>query len=214
MKMAKASQADLDLAIRITSAIEACERGVMPAGLCEDQFERDEFDIHDPRDCKRVIQHLLDIAEAGSLARVTWGMFVLLDPENKILDPNVDHLALHPDLSDAGKMRKERDQALAKCAEWESKAATWFASTEARQQLDGYRDLAQRLANAEAKLLTERARLDFVLGKAIALYGGQLTWTDEDMRTHFVSAEDLDIRQMIDQLMMKGWSDDSAKAEG
>lgn len=34
-------------------------------------------------------------------------------------------------------------------AEWEQKAATWLASPEAAQRLDGYRDLAQRLNTAE-----------------------------------------------------------------
>jgi len=130
MKMAKASQADLDLAIKITSALEACERGAMPAGLCDDEWERDEFDIDSTRDCRRVIEHLLDVMETGSLARVTWGMFILLDPENKLLDPNVDHLALHPELSNAGQMRKERDAALAKCSEWEAQAASLAAEVE------------------------------------------------------------------------------------
>lgn len=114
MKMAKASQADLELGLAITSAIEACERGMMPNAICEEDDDVEWFDIDDPGDCKRVLQHLLDEADKGSLGRVTWGMFVLLDPENKLLDPSVDHLALHPELSDASQMRKERDEALAK----------------------------------------------------------------------------------------------------
>lgn len=116
MKMAKASQADLELGLAITSVIEACERGMMPADLCEDEDADDYEDFYrcNQRQCYEVLNHILDIAEKGSLARVTWGMFILLDPENKILDPNVDHLALHPELSDAGQMRKERDELLAK----------------------------------------------------------------------------------------------------
>ena len=114
MKMAKASQADLDLAIKITSALEAIERGLMPNAICEDDDDAEWFDIDDHRDCKRVLDHLIDEAEKGSLARVTWGMFIICDEANKILDPNVDHLALHPELSDAGQMRKERDEAIAK----------------------------------------------------------------------------------------------------
>ena len=35
--------------------------------------------------------------------------------------------------------------------EWEEKAATWLASPEAAQRLEGYRDLAQRLERAEAQ---------------------------------------------------------------
>ncbi len=36
------------------------------------------------------------------------------------------------------------------CGEWEKKAATWLASPQAAQRLDGYRELAQRLNAAEA----------------------------------------------------------------
>ena len=35
--------------------------------------------------------------------------------------------------------------------EWEAKAATWLASPEAAQRLEGYRELAQRLEKAEAQ---------------------------------------------------------------
>ena len=35
------------------------------------------------------------------------------------------------------------------CKEWERKAATWMASPEAAQRLDGYRELAQRLDACE-----------------------------------------------------------------
>lgn len=112
MKMAKASQADLDLAMKITSALEAIERGLMPDAISEDDEAAEWFDIDDHKDCKRVLEHLLDESKKGSLARVTWGMFIICDEDNKILDPAVDHLALHPDLSDAGKMRQERDELL------------------------------------------------------------------------------------------------------
>ena len=35
--------------------------------------------------------------------------------------------------------------------EWEAKAATWLASPEAAQRLDGYRELSQRANRAEAQ---------------------------------------------------------------
>lgn len=114
MKMAKASQNDLELGLAITSVIESCDRGVMPADLCDDSDDYEDFDRCDPNQCFEVLNHILDIAGKGSLSRVTLGMFILLDPENKLIDPSVDHLALHPELSDAGQMRKERDEAIAK----------------------------------------------------------------------------------------------------
>lgn len=43
----------------------------------------------------------------------------------------------------------EIDRLTHRCAEWEAKAATWMASPEAAQRLDGYRELGQRAARAE-----------------------------------------------------------------
>jgi hypothetical protein len=37
------------------------------------------------------------------------------------------------------------------CKEWEAKAATWLASPEAAQRLDGYRELAQQVNGLEAE---------------------------------------------------------------
>lgn len=37
----------------------------------------------------------------------------------------------------------------ARIAEWEQKAATWLASPEAAQRLDGYRELAMKVVNAK-----------------------------------------------------------------
>ena len=37
------------------------------------------------------------------------------------------------------------------CAEWETKAATWLASPEAAQRLEGYRELAQQVNRLEAE---------------------------------------------------------------
>mgnify|MGYP000031060196 CR=1 FL=1 len=98
---------------------------------------------------------------------------------------------------------------------WERLSRNWLASPEAAQRLSGYQDLARKALNAcdvaeklQAELLAERARLDFVLTKAIALYHGQLTWTDEDMRTHFVGiCEGEDARSIIDYL----WMEDAKK---
>ena len=57
MKMAKASQADLDAAIGICSALEASDRGFMPEGFDTDDGDRADFDIDDSRDCRNVLNH-------------------------------------------------------------------------------------------------------------------------------------------------------------
>jgi hypothetical protein len=97
------------------------------------------------------------------------------------------------------------------CAEWERLSRNWLASSDAAQRLSGYQSLARKASDAcdiaeklQAELLAERARLDFVLTKAIALCHGQLTWTDEDMRTHFIGiCEGEDARSIIDYLWME-----------
>ncbi len=44
---------------------------------------------------------------------------------------------------------RQLDEALALNAKWAEKAATWSASPEAAQRLQGYRDLAQQVAQAQ-----------------------------------------------------------------
>lgn len=56
--------------------------------------------------------------------------------------------------------------------EWERKAANWFASPEAAQQLDGYRELAMRACNAENE--KESLRRDAYLYR----------WLRNDATTH------------------------------
>lgn len=102
MKMAKASEADLRMALDLTTALESLERyRSMPSASqdsADDANEEPEpFDRDDPEDCKKALNTLLDIVARGSLFRVTFGMLVLLDPKNKVVDPNKDILELHPD---------------------------------------------------------------------------------------------------------------------
>lgn len=47
----------------------------------------------------------------------------------------------------------------AEIQEWRAKAATWLASPEAAQRLEGYRELGQRAERAEAKCDAMRAEL-------------------------------------------------------
>lgn len=56
--------------------------------------------------------------------------------------------------------RAERAEALN--AEWAKKAETWLASPEAAQRLEGYRELASRLEQAEAELAKANETLRFV----------------------------------------------------
>ena len=54
---------------------------------------------------------------------------------------------------------RERDEAIALNAQWAEKAATWMASPEAAQRLQGYRDLAQQVATAQNERDEARAEV-------------------------------------------------------
>ena len=54
---------------------------------------------------------------------------------------------------------RERDEARALNAQWAEKAAAWFASPEAAQRLQGYRELAQQVATAQNERDEARAEV-------------------------------------------------------
>jgi hypothetical protein len=95
MKMAKASMADMEMALKLCGAFNALENGDLPA------FDGDTdpglFDEHDDEQAAMAMRQLLNIVCGGSLERVIWGMHVLMDPENKLVDPDADTLERHPD---------------------------------------------------------------------------------------------------------------------
>lgn len=101
MKMAKASQADMDMAFELVNALEAISgrwHQVMPERIARttDREETEEFSLHSAADCERVCTYLVDLVRSASLFRVVMGMAVLLDPANKLVDPVADTLEHHP----------------------------------------------------------------------------------------------------------------------
>lgn len=112
MQMAKASEQDLDAAMHLCSALDALSgwRPVMPEGVARVMADSDADEAFDPDDheqCARVVEHLLQTSQAGSIARVVWGCAVMLDPRNQLIDPNSDVIELHPQWTQA---RRERDE--------------------------------------------------------------------------------------------------------
>lgn len=100
MKMAKASETDLEMAIELCAAIDAVSGRwpSLPATMCDPESERDpDFDCDDDAQCGKVLRHLLEIAKRGSLMRVVWGAAVMLDPKNQCVDPDADTIEHHPD---------------------------------------------------------------------------------------------------------------------
>lgn len=106
MKMAKASQADLDMAMELVCAFESLASRWVPAmpdaiEQLEDDQEHEGFDREDDAQCGRALRYLLDLTDRASLSRVVWGMAVVCDPANRLLDPDADTLEAHPDYTGA-----------------------------------------------------------------------------------------------------------------
>lgn len=94
MKMAKASQADIDTAIQLHQFLRAMSQG-RSAPEVVDEFGYKGYDDLLERQAADV-EFALRAYENGDLFRVVWGMQTLLDPGNEVVDPNLPHLELHP----------------------------------------------------------------------------------------------------------------------
>lgn len=111
MKMAKASEQDLSMALDLNGALDALggRWPTMPSAIsatADNPSEPDTpFDRDDDRQCGKALRHLLEIADRGSLMRVVFGCSVMLDPRNQCVDPAGDTIAHHPDTI-AGRMAK------------------------------------------------------------------------------------------------------------
>lgn len=106
MKIAKASKADLNMAMDLSNALDLLgQRWVpcMPEAIerLKDDDESERFDRDDDVQCGRAMRYLLELADRASLMRVVFGAAVMLDPANKCVDPNADTIEHHPDVEAA-----------------------------------------------------------------------------------------------------------------
>lgn len=98
MKMAKASEADIDMAIDLANALEDIERGFFPTKFQsdEDADEAEWIDTNDRQQYERLVFGLQKLLDKGSLFRVAFGMAVICDPKNECIDPDADCIEHHP----------------------------------------------------------------------------------------------------------------------
>jgi len=98
MKMAKASNKDIDAAGDAMSVLQDISSGYYPQ-RDGDECEDSRFDPEDPAHLRKfydLMSATLD-ASPGWPGRVIGGMcYVILYPANEILDPAADTLQLHP----------------------------------------------------------------------------------------------------------------------
>lgn len=96
MKMAKANENDLEAALEMCRALEVLEGGYLPDEMTEgDDCVAYYADEH----AEKVVEYLVAISKRASLFRVCFGMTVLLDPVNQIVDQQLSHLELHSRLA-------------------------------------------------------------------------------------------------------------------
>lgn len=126
LKMAKATEKDLDCATLVIGMIDDIERRCFPRKPDGkfDEADPDYFDPDDGDDCKVFVERLLDVVckreHGGALMRVVFGMITALD--NEMFDPDKDYLDWHPDLVPAVLERQRRraiEKAKADPSKWQ-----------------------------------------------------------------------------------------------
>lgn len=113
MKMAKASEADLNMAMELCGFLGDIDRRYVPE-RCSEGGEGIEFlDTDDGEQCSRIVEALHDILQKGSINRVVWGMAVVCDPANECIDPAADTIEHHPKRQ---LLEQQRDDAVSQAA--------------------------------------------------------------------------------------------------
>lgn len=96
MRMAKASDRDLDMALNLIGILDDIESGHFPYRFSDPDDEATEWlDPADREQMTRLLYHLKRHLAQGSIGRVILGMAALCDPKNRLLDPDADHLTPH-----------------------------------------------------------------------------------------------------------------------
>lgn len=98
MKMAKATDKDLDAAIDLAGVIENVCQGYCPSNADPDDDDSTFFDPDDPEHLRAFYDRVMAIVKPvpGGLHRVSGGLHTIL--HNDIVDPDDHVLALHPRL--------------------------------------------------------------------------------------------------------------------
>lgn len=106
LKMAKASEADMELADGVASILDSLGRGYYPAvedKETEDAARAGDLPTFFDPDNKAHLRHLYDMLmkldAKGSMFRVSFGYRVLMD--NRVVDPAQSTLQFHPTLTAA-----------------------------------------------------------------------------------------------------------------
>lgn len=116
MKIARATDADIEMALELAQALDDLAERYVPSAIASPIDERLEFD--DRRQLVRVCEYLTGLADKGSLFRLAIGMSAVLDPKNNITDPNAELEDLRGQIADL----RERMKAQAHAADIQANA--------------------------------------------------------------------------------------------
>jgi len=97
MKMAKATEQDMEVALLLRSILEDVAEGHYPRGVDGEHKDDDpeDFDENDRDHLRAFYDRVMQCMDnPAAISRVIWGMHTII--HNDVLDPNVSHLALHP----------------------------------------------------------------------------------------------------------------------
>lgn len=101
VRMAKASERDMDAGYDLMNVLTDLDRGYYPAlpdgRKPDDPTWFDEDDREHLQHLHRVLKTLIDRAP-GFMGRVMGGMSCLLNPKNAVIDPEADTIEFHPGL--------------------------------------------------------------------------------------------------------------------
>lgn len=96
MKMAKASEADLDMALNLIGVLDDIEKGYFPHRFDPESESIEWLDTQDSQQYDKLIDNLRRLLNRGSIGRVIMGMAVVCDPSNECIDPDADTIEHHP----------------------------------------------------------------------------------------------------------------------
>lgn len=165
MKMAKASQQDLDAAMELYQFLHAMADGrraaIVVADFCYDGY--DDLVRNDAPD----VDYLLRAEERGSLFRVAFGMKVLLDPANEMVDPVLEHLEHHPRRLQEAEIAEDAEEAVREAERWRPMSTDLHGTV---------RDMVNELHRLSAEVEQQRTRAEAAEAELRAL-------TDADRTT-------------------------------
>lgn len=101
MKVAKPSPRDLDAALDLLGLLDAISRDYYPTDPSQPDDDAPTFIDHESLEhLQHVLQQLRGVLDKapGFQGRVLFGAAMLMDPRNRVLNPDLDYIALHPRL--------------------------------------------------------------------------------------------------------------------